>query len=140
MIAQKSRQVHTFNRPYSILAIAWTAWILYLNSQPLSAFKNYTFKWYHLIPHFDKLVHFAMYGIMTALFWNAVLRLGKRELPAVRRPVLFVLFIPALVGTVDELHQLFVPGRSADAFDLLVDWGAAILVVMMARIANSKRT
>lgn len=121
-----------FNRAYLSLAVVWTGFVLYLNSQPSTFFEGVTFKWYHAIPHLDKLVHFTMYGVMAALLWNAVTRLPRGVLPPVSRPGWFVFLTAAIVGLMDELNQLTVPGRSADGWDLAVDWFAAGVVVAIA--------
>ena len=70
-------------------------------------------------PPFDKIVHFAYYGVMAALLAHAV---------GVRWLWLPVLLVP-MVGAADEWHQASVAGRYASAWDWIADvMGAAIFV------------
>ena len=62
---------------------------------------------------FDKLLHAAEYGVLAALL-----------LRATHNPALSLL-IAGLYGVSDEVHQLFVPGRSASPFDALADLAGA---------------
>ena len=64
-----------------------------------------------IVEPWDKLAHFAVYGVITALLW---LGAGGRA-PGV------VIAIVIAVGALDELHQINVPGRTADVLDFLVD-------------------
>ncbi|MBI4409102.1 MAG: VanZ family protein [Gemmatimonadetes bacterium] len=69
----------------------------------------------------DKLVHLAVYGALGALVAFGWLRAGKR-------PVWFWPLVAALlVGACDEVQQLRVPGRSAEAADFLADAAGVLL-------------
>jgi len=71
--------------------------------------------------------HLVCYGILALLLLWA--------LPAgVVRPryrVVLAVLLATLYGASDEFHQSFVPGRSATAFDVIVDAVGAILAVML---------
>jgi VanZ family protein len=70
---------------------------------------------HHIPAPWDKAAHFAAYGLITALLW-----LGTEG----RAP----LAVPAAVivlGGVDEVRQLFIPGRTGDVADFLTDVLAA---------------
>jgi len=90
-------------------------------------------------PHFDLLVHVGMYGGLAFLFYRAML-LGT----ALGRNGWLWLIVLALVqgyGILDEIHQLWIPNRSCDAFDALADGlGAAIGIgvyfVCFVRVRN----
>jgi VanZ family protein len=99
-------------RLYFILLLCWVGLTFLLTSIP------------HLeipegIPFWDKGAHFAFYGVTGFLC-----ALWRRESghPAKRAVLYAVLFVLA-VGAVDEIHQLWIPGRSAD----LLDWVADLL-------------
>lgn len=67
----------------------------------------------------DKVAHLIIYSV--AGFF--VLR-GARALPIGQsRPaaVCFAFLVAAVIGVVDELHQLFVPSRQMDRVDFLFD-------------------
>lgn len=68
---------------------------------------------------FSTLGHFGMYALLGALY---LLALPRR--PAWKSAVLAVLLASAY-GLSDEFHQSFVPGRTPDVFDWLVDTVAA---------------
>lgn len=81
-----------------------------------------------LFAGFDKLEHAVIYaGLALLAFRGAVL------LPLAGRPGPYIqsLLLVALYGASDEYHQKFVPGRTADAADLLADilGGAAALAL-----------
>ncbi|MCX5714097.1 MAG: VanZ family protein [Candidatus Omnitrophica bacterium] len=78
-----------------------------------------------LFKYQDILYHLASYAILTLLFSRA---LAKSAI-GIKGPVLLILAIAfgLLYGASDELHQLFVPGRSCSAGDLLVDGIGSLL-------------
>lgn len=73
----------------------------------------------HLFPFRDKGVHAIEYAVLAFLLAHACLRTWE-DLPRAR--VAFVaVMLTVLWGFLDELHQAFVPGRSADLIDLFAD-------------------
>lgn len=58
---------------------------------------------------FDKVIHMAEYGVLAALLLRAT---QKARLS---------LLIAGLYGVSDEVHQYFVPGRSASPYDAIAD-------------------
>lgn len=79
------------------------------------------------IPHFDKVVHFCVYGLLATL----VCRQGRGW----RAAVWSVLAVSAY-GATDEWHQLYVPGRTCEWGDWFADTtGAALGVVLYSHLA-----
>lgn len=70
------------------------------------------------VPQFDKLAHLGEYAILGALLARALLGVGRWR---AGQALAAALVAGALFGASDELHQWFVPGRSADVLDFLVD-------------------
>ncbi len=68
---------------------------------------------------FDKVLHFVEYAGFGALFGRAFFR-GGAGLGA-RASLLAAWALGTLYGLTHELHQLFVPNRVADPWDLLAD-------------------
>jgi VanZ family protein len=72
------------------------------------------------ILHFDKILHFFAYALLGMLFLRALRNgtIGDRE------GLVFVLavLLTGIYGATDELHQYFVPTRSADWRDLIADF------------------
>lgn len=73
----------------------------------------------------DKLLHLAAYAVMGALFYRAFRFQWPRAAPG----ALFwaAAAATALYGMSDELHQYFVPFRSADPLDWAADAAGGIL-------------
>lgn len=76
------------------------------------------------IPHFDKVVHFAVYGLLGTL----ACRLG-----AGRAGAWWALAAVSAFGASDEWHQSFVPGRSTELGDWIADTAGAALAILLHR-------
>jgi VanZ family protein len=114
-------------RPGLRIASAWLPAVLYmlaiwwLSSQrvdlPLES-----------IPMRDKGLHFIEFGLLGGCFAHAVwITWPGRGV----RGALAAAFFTAAFGLLDELHQAFVPGRSADVADLLADALGGTLAVVV---------
>jgi VanZ family protein len=77
------------------------------------------------VPFQDKGVHFVEYGTLAVLLAHAIRGTWRswRVLSVFAVSVLGT----TLWGLIDEIHQAFVPGRVADARDLLADGLGAVL-------------
>lgn len=71
------------------------------------------------IEHFDKVVHFSVYGLLGTL----VVRAWGRP-----RAIWAVVAVSAF-GVSDELHQYFTPGRSMEFADWVADTAGAVVAV-----------
>lgn len=111
------------------LVAAWAAGITYLSS--LTPERLPEMRWEHA----DKLSHFAAFavgGFLTtyAVRWSFPMGWGLSALLAVT----FV----ALFGVLDEVHQIFVPGRSgADVGDWIADFLGALAGSQCARLFHA---
>jgi VanZ family protein len=115
-------------RPLVRVALAWTpalaymALIWWLSSIPITLPLP-------SIPWRDKLAHVIEYFILGLLVARAVRGSWPLLVPA--RALLLAALITAGWGYVDEVHQAFVPGRDANAADLLADTVGALLAVAL---------
>jgi len=126
--------------------ILWMALIFYLSHQPatesselstgmsemiLSAVNN-------IIPTLDvdvslfnyivrKGAHFTAYFVLAILSVNALRRSGITRY----RSAIVALGISVLYAISDEVHQLFIPGRSGEVTDVLIDSAGASLGIAM---------
>jgi VanZ family protein len=100
-------------------AIVWAAFIFVCSSLPGTTYPSTD------LPNADKLVHIVLYGVLGAL---AVRGLGGRGV----RVWLGAAAVAALYGVTDELHQLFIPFRSADVEDAVADAAGALLGAALA--------
>ncbi len=70
-------------------------------------------------PFIDKILHFAGYALLGALFLRAFKTTPiKHNLKLV---LILSVLLSALYGISDEIHQSFVPFRTADPMDVLAD-------------------
>jgi hypothetical protein len=114
---------------FAKLAIAWALLIFALSSIPGGAFPA------SKLFSYDKLLHAGVYAVLGAFTFMALPRSLSR-----RASVLVVLAgaITTLYGFTDELHQLFVPGRSADLRDVLADAVGGLLGAFAASLLPAK--
>lgn len=71
------------------------------------------------VPFQDKGIHFVEYLVLGFLCAFATRRTWRDRRPA--RTIMLGAFLAAAWGFSDELHQAFVPGRSADIADFVAD-------------------
>jgi VanZ family protein len=83
------------------------------------------------IPQVDKLLHGGGYSLLGILFYRAY---RSRWPNASAWTMANASFLSgSFYGVTDEIHQHFVPGRSADPWDWLADTVGALLGVMAYR-------
>ncbi len=78
----------------------------------------------------DKLLHFFEYSILTLLILRGY---GELALPYFSKSA----FFSFLYAVSDEIHQYFVPRRSADILDLLADTGGIMAVLFVTYLLAS---
>ena len=86
-------------------AAAWAATIYWLSSRPTLPGPE--------VPYFDKVAHFGAYAVLGALLAFAADRS--------RVPLAVAVVLGLLYGASDEIHQMYVPGRSPDVLDWAAD-------------------
>jgi hypothetical protein len=95
--------------------VAWAALIFVLSAQPnLTTGLGF---WDTLL---RKSAHFAEYAVLGFLLLRAV----RLRVAALTAGVAYAIS--------DEIHQYFVPGRYASAWDVLLDSGGVLLGVLLA--------
>ncbi|MBI5663068.1 MAG: VanZ family protein [Ignavibacterium album] len=79
----------------------------------------------------DKVNHFLAFFVL-GLFLNLTLKYQHRY-PNLKKNILITtIIIAAGYGIMDELHQLFVPGRSAELLDWIADFLGAVTGSLLA--------
>jgi len=71
------------------------------------------------LPYIDKVLHFVAYALLGALFLRAFKT--SRIKNNVKLMLILSVLLSSLYGISDEIHQYFVPYRSADLMDVLAD-------------------
>ena len=89
----------------------------------------------------DKLLHFFAYAVLGALFLRAYRTLRIRD--NLNLLIMFSILSSSLYGISDELHQYFVPCRSAEGMDILADilgsvFGVFIYWYISARFTDNR--
>ena len=82
----------------------------------------------------DKVAHLVVFGLLASLTLRATH--GSRPGPRLG-PTLAAMALAVGWGALDEVHQMFVPGRFASAADLVAD-GAGALVGLAAYALRSR--
>lgn len=104
-------------RFFYLLPLAIMGAIFYLSHQSVLPVRL------SLFPGLDKICHFVAYGTLAGGLWLAFRLNGHRFL------FLPSLLISLLYGISDEIHQLYVPGRSFALADILADFLGALVTL-----------
>ena len=104
--------------------VVWMGFIFWLSAQPKAPLGWLVEE----VENGDKVGHAALYLVLGALLWRALrYRYSRWKAVGVATAVAVV------YGITDEVHQLFVPGRSFELLDLTADgFGAAVSAVLLA--------
>jgi VanZ family protein len=84
---------------------------------------------------FDKLIHFVVYAFYTFSVAMAFSTSKSKKLKS--NLFLIALFIGLAYGALDEIHQLFVGGRSASIYDWIADaLGSLVGVYLYSKLSK----
>ena len=92
------------------------------------------------VPEFDfsdKLLHVGAYAVLGFLLYRAFSAMDKGATTV--RLIAMSIFLTALYGASDEIHQYFVPSRSAEFLDFAADAIGGILGAMTGMIIYKNR-
>lgn len=79
-------------------------------------------------PPEDKFIHATVFGFIAALLWFSSVS-----------PKPFIVFLISLmVGAGDELHQIYIPGRTASFADFAADSIGTMLVIAILKYTQRK--
>lgn len=113
---------------FQLSAIGWAGVLYYLSDQPRLGIQP-------LFSGEDKLFHAAAYSVLGFLILGAIKPAWNGYS---RGQILLAAGLAAVYGVLDEFHQYFVPGRSADPFDAIADLAGGLLgVLLMVAITRS---
>ena len=115
------------------LAVAWALFLFTLTSWPSPPEVPVV----SAIPNFDKVVHAVLYGVegfllYCAIAWKSPVRFSWRR-------ALLVGLIMMVWGSLDEIHQLWIPGRSCELGDAVTDTVAGFLGAAAASRLSARR-
>ena len=86
----------------------------------------------------DKIAHAGIYFVLCMLGRRAFHH-QERSPWLKERSLLAALLLAVVYGALDEVHQMYVPGRSPDIYDVLADSLGASLFVAWAWLSARKR-
>ena len=84
----------------------------------------------------DKIEHFSAFFILS-IFLNLTLIFQRKSYLLFKFATLVTVIICLSYGAIDELHQMFIPGRTADIRDWLADSTGVILGVLILNFAKN---
>ena len=113
-------------------AIAWGVFLFALTSWP----KPPHIPALTRIPHFDKLVHFTLYGVEAFLLYAAIAWPGRKGFSWLR--ALAITGAMAVWGAADEVHQHWIPGRAMEGGDVLSDVAGGAAGALAASLKSRK--
>lgn len=85
----------------------------------------------------DKFNHFFAYAVLCALLFFA-LSIQDKFILFKKHPAKMSLLIATFYGALDEIHQMFIPGRSAELLDWVADFLGAVTGVLIAKYLLNK--
>ena len=106
---------------YAPLIVYWT--ILFIaTTLPVESIPTFAIS--------DKIHHLGAYFILSALLYLTLIYQRKSKTLFMNAPSATIL-LASIYGALDEIHQIFVPGRFADILDWLADFGGTLLGVLL---------
>jgi len=117
-----------------VAAIAWGLFLLALTSWPSPPEVPIVSS----IPNVDKCVHAVLYGVEGFLLYLAVAWPAPRRFSWLRALVIGAAL--AVWGTLDEVHQIWIPGRSMEAGDAVTDAAAGFAGAVIASAVSARRS
>lgn len=82
----------------------------------------------------DKIVHFAIFGLLAWLLARAVFKEENRFLH--HNYFWVILIFIAIFAIIDEIHQFFIPGRYFELMDWLADVSGACMFLFIYKKRN----
>lgn len=79
-------------------------------------------------PPMDKVVHVIFFSLLTTVLW-----LGSNC-----RNLIAVFAVVVMIAILDEWHQYYLPGRSADVYDLIADILAIAIMILILYLIRAK--
>lgn len=121
---------------YSFFTIhlPWIAWMAAITVQ--SSFRGVPLP--DLGIHFtDKIAHFIVFGILGLLITRGMRHVRKRIIH--NHPALTAVILGCIFALTDEIHQAFVPARSAEVLDWVADFVGILIFSYLYSLWSNRR-
>jgi len=103
--------------------LAWGGVIFLVSSRPIPV------DYIPRVPHLDKAMHAAVYGVLAVLTFRAFWPTRARPTPV--WVLLLGVVLTTAYGAAEEYHQMFVPTRDFDVWDMAANGlGAAVAAAL----------
>lgn len=130
MTVTKARHARPVHLTLAFLTVLYMVLIFYLSSQPDLDQPGPLGK----VPNIDKVEHFLEFLLLALLMYLTFHTAGNGTVS--RNGWHLALLGTVLYAIIDEVHQLFVPGRSPDSLDLLADSAGAALACLVGAVVS----
>jgi VanZ family protein len=91
------------------------------------------------IPMADKIAHLSFYGVLCGLWFRAFVM--QEKFPRLKQCALCAaLLFTIMYGITDEIHQLFVWGRTTDILDVTADSIGGLLFVIAFSVFQRRKS
>ena len=87
----------------------------------------------------DKIKHLGAYFVLAILL-NFTLYVQNKFPILSRKSFYFTFLITLLYGVIDEVHQIFIPGRSFDWWDLVADVVGSLLGILFVKLVINENS
>lgn len=124
-------------RIYLILSIIWMGIIFYMSNQPGNISQNLSQNVEHLLNStpivgdifsnilnsamsqfiLRKMAHFSLYAFLAVLCFILIYEINRN----IKKSTLISFIIISIYSCMDEIHQMFIPGRNAQLIDVFID-------------------
>ena len=85
----------------------------------------------------DKAVHFFAYFVLAVLLYLTLIY-QRKSIILFKYATIFTILIIAIYGALDEIHQMYIPGRSMDYYDWLADIAGGIIALILIKYIAKK--
>ena len=87
----------------------------------------------------DKIKHFGAYFVLAILL-NFTLYVQNRFPLLSKKSFYFAFLFTLMYGIIDEVHQIFIPGRSFDWWDLVADVVGSLLGILFVKLVINENS
>jgi VanZ family protein len=94
--------------------------------------------WLPIYAVLRKVGHFSGYGLFSAVFFRALYLKNRASGNSLRNLHGYAVLATALAGSLDELHQCFLPGRNGCFEDVAIDTTGAVLAQLILLLIFSR--
>lgn len=128
---------------YLILAILWMIFIFIVSQTPGNDSSKQSNFIVNIIIHIlpitrntlsfivRKCAHMTEYAILAFLLYKSLIH--------IQDPLIKSFFFTFLYACTDEFHQLFIPGRSGQIRDVLIDSTGALIMIFIIYLINKRK-